>query len=97
MFLDCYCCRSPVVSASGQTLCHRFYYFYSFKQFHPFFGKHFLFSLSLVSMACLFIGSKMEEELRPVSRTIKVFYRMFQRRTGQEVTDLSESDSVSSG
>ena len=48
-------------------------------------------------MACLFIGSKMEEELRPVSRTIKVFYRMFQRRTGQEVTDLSESDSVSSG
>ncbi|KAK8797989.1 hypothetical protein WA171_005517 [Blastocystis sp. BT1] len=75
---------SPVVSASGQTLCHRFYYFYSFKQFHPFF----------VSMTCLFIGSKMEEELRPVSRTIKVFYRIFQRRTGQEVIDLAESDPI---
>ena len=36
----------------------------------------------------------MEEELRPVSRTIKVFYRIFQRRTGQEVIDLAESDPV---
>ncbi len=45
-------------------------------------------------MTCLFIGSKMEEELRPVSRTIKVFYRIFQRRTGQEVIDLAESDPV---
>ena len=47
-------------------------------------------------MACLFIGSKMEEELRPVSRTVKVFYRMYQRRTGQEVTELAESDPVGS-
>ena len=38
----------------------------------------------------------MEEELRPVSRTVKVFYRMYQRRTGQEVTELAESDPVGS-
>lgn len=27
------------MSASGQTLCHRFYYFHSFKKCHPYFGR----------------------------------------------------------
>lgn len=31
-------CSTPVVSASGQILLHRFYYFHSFQKFHPFFG-----------------------------------------------------------
>lgn len=39
-------CRSPVVSASGQTICHRFYYFYSFRQCHPFYSAPSLFSLT---------------------------------------------------
>lgn len=29
---------SPVVSASGHIILHRFYYFHSFQQYHPFFG-----------------------------------------------------------
>ncbi|KAK8798235.1 hypothetical protein WA588_003320 [Blastocystis sp. NMH] len=75
---------SPVVSASGQTLCHRFYYFYSFKQFHPYF----------IAMSCLLIGSKIEEELRPVSRLIRVFHQMYQQRIGEPITELSDTDPI---
>ena len=46
-------------------------------------------------MTCLFIASKIEEELRPVSTVIKVFYRLYQRRIGQDVTKLTETDPVS--
>lgn len=45
-------------------------------------------------MTCLFIGSKIEEEMRPVPVVIRVFYRIYQRRTGQEVTKLTETDPV---
>ena len=45
-------------------------------------------------MTCLFIASKIEEELRPVSTVIKVFYRLYQRRIGQDVTKLTETDLV---
>ncbi|KAK8823626.1 hypothetical protein WA577_002545 [Blastocystis sp. JDR] len=75
---------SPVVSASGQIICHRFYYFYSFQQCHPFF----------VAMACFFIGSKIEEELQPVPRTVKAFYQIYQERTGQPLTQLTDTDPI---
>lgn len=45
-------------------------------------------------MACVIIASKIEEELRPVSRIIKIFYSMYMHRTNQPVTDLDETDSV---
>ena len=45
-------------------------------------------------MTCLFIASKIEEELRPVSTVIKVFYRLYQCRIGQDVTKLTETDPV---
>ena len=85
---------SPVVSASGQIICHRFYYFYSFQQCHPFFGSSFVSSSMVVAMACFFIGSKIEEELQPVPRTVKAFYQIYQERTGQPLTQLSDTDAV---
>ena len=85
---------SPVVSASGHILLHRFYYFHSFQKCHPFFGLFGGFLLWIVGMTCLFIASKIEEELRPVSTVIKVFYRLYQRRIGQDVTKLTETDPV---
>lgn len=45
-------------------------------------------------MACFFIGSKIEEELQPVRRTVKAFYQIFQERTGQPVTQLEDTDPV---
>ena len=85
---------SPVVSASGQIICHRFYYFYSFQQCHPFFGSSCFASLTIVAMACFFIGSKIEEELQPVPRTVKAFYQIYQERTGQPLTQLTDTDPV---
>lgn len=45
-------------------------------------------------MACFFIGSKIEEELQPVPRTVKAFYQIYQERTGQPLTQLSDTDAV---
>ena len=51
----------------------------------------------VVSMACVLLGSKIEEELIQISKIIKVFYRMYQRRIGEDVRDLTETDSVEFG
>lgn len=48
----------------------------------------------LVAMSCLLIGSKIEEELRPVSRLIRVFHQMYQQRIGEPITELSDTDPV---
>ena len=45
-------------------------------------------------MACVLIASKIEEELLPVSRILKVFYPMYLHRTGQQVEELNETDAV---
>ena len=45
-------------------------------------------------MACVLIASKIEEELRPVSRIIKIFHSMYLHRTNQEIKDLEDTDSV---
>ena len=45
-------------------------------------------------MACLLIGSKIEEELRPVSRIVKTFYAIYQKRVGLPITELPETDPV---
>lgn len=83
-----------MVSASAQTICHRFYYYYSFTKCHPFFGIQLYLINIIVSMACVLIASKIEEELRPVSRILKIFYPMYLHRTGQNVIDLNETDEV---
>lgn len=86
--------RTPVVSASAQTICHRFYYYYPFTKCHPFFGM-LLYPLNIiVSMACVLIASKIEEELLPISRILKIFYPMYLHRTEQEILDLNETDEV---
>ena len=48
----------------------------------------------VVSMACLLIGSKIEEELRPVSKIVKTFYAIYQKRVGLPITELTETDPV---
>ena len=48
----------------------------------------------LVAMSCLLIGSKIEEELRPVPMLIRVFYQMNQQRIGEPITELSDTDPV---
>lgn len=45
-------------------------------------------------MACVLIASKIEEELRPISRIIKIFHSMYLHRTNQEIKDLEDTDSV---
>ena len=50
--------------------------------------------LFVVSMACALIASKIEEELRPVSRIIKIFHSLYLHRTNQEIKDLEDTDSV---
>ena len=64
------------------------------KSFIPFSACACSLRLFLVAMTCLFIGSKIEEEMRPVPVVIRVFYRIYQRRTGQEITKLTETDPV---
>ena len=45
-------------------------------------------------MACVLIASKIEEEMRPISRILKIFYPMYLHRAGKEVVDLNENDEV---
>ena len=87
--------RTPVVSASGQMICHRFYYYYSFTKCHPFFSMFGKLHSFLVSMACVLIASKIEEELFPISRLIKIFFPLYLHRTGREYFEINETDEVS--
>lgn len=52
------------------------------------------FVIILVAMACLLIGSKIEEELRPMSKIIRVFYSIYQKRKGLPITELADTDPV---
>ena len=74
--------------------CIGFIIFTLSRSFIPFSACADFFRLFVVAMTCLFIGSKIEEEMRPVPVVIRVFYRIYQRRTGQEITKLTETDPV---
>ena len=75
-------------------ICHRFYYYYPFTKCHPFFSMVRKTSLFLVSMACILIASKIEEELFPISRLIKIFFPVYLHRTGRDYFEINETDEV---
>lgn len=62
--IDTLTCRPQIVAATAQVLLHRFYYLASIKQ-HP---------VMKVTMGCVFLASKIEENHRRLRDLINVFY-----------------------
>eukprot|EP00884_Botryococcus_braunii_P015562 jgi/Botrbrau1/268/Bobra.0022s0237.1 len=70
---------NQVVVATGQTLFHRFYALESMRKF----------DVKEIAKACVWLGTKLEEEPRRPRDILMVFQRIFQRREGRKLQPLN--------